>query len=102
MPFVTLPPFGKKSDLINVILETPKGSRNKYAFDVGLGIFKLKKSLPAGAVFPFDFGFIPSTVGEDGDPLDVLMLMDEPAFPGCLVEGRLLGVMEVTQTKKGK
>jgi inorganic pyrophosphatase len=102
MPFVTLPPFGKESGLLNVILETPKGSRNKFSYDPGLGLFKLKKTLPAGAVFPFDFGFIPSTVGEDGDPLDVLVLMDEPAFPGCLVEARLLGVMEVAQTKKGK
>ncbi len=54
--------------------------------------------LPAGAVFPFDFGFVPSTVGGDGDPLDVLILMDEPAFTGCLVLSRLIGVIEAQQT----
>jgi inorganic pyrophosphatase len=56
--------------------------------------------LPAGAVFPFDFGFIPSTLGGDGDPLDVLLLMDEPAFPGCLVEARLVAVIEASQTER--
>src|SRR4029079_9950460 len=58
--------------------------------------------LPAGAVFPYDFGFIPKTRGGDGDPLDVLVLMDEPAFTGCLVACRLLGVIEAEQTEKGK
>lgn len=56
--------------------------------------------LPAGAVFPFDFGFIPSTLGEDGDPLDVLLLMDESAFAGCLVPARLIGVIEAEQTER--
>ena len=56
--------------------------------------------LPAGAVFPFDFGFIPSTIGGDGDPLDVLLLMDEPAFPGCLVPSRLVAVIEAEQTER--
>jgi inorganic pyrophosphatase len=97
-----LPPFSEKKDLLNVIIETPKGSRNKYSYDSEIGLFKLKKVLPVGAVFPFDFGFIPSTLGEDGDPLDVLLLMDEPAFVGCLIESVLLGAMEVEQTKKGK
>ncbi len=83
---------------LNVIIETPKGSRNKFKFDEKLGIFTLKHVLPLGAVFPFDFGFIPSTRGEDSDPLDVLVLMDEPAFAGCLVPARLLGVIEAEQT----
>lgn len=55
--------------------------------------------LPTGSVFPFDFGFLPKTLGEDGDPLDVLVLMDEPAFPGCLVPSRLIGVIEADQTE---
>jgi inorganic pyrophosphatase len=97
-----LSPFSAKKDAVNVIIETPKGSRNKFSYDSETGLFKLKKVLPVGAVFPFDFGFIPSTLGEDGDPLDMLLLMDEPAFPGCLVEAVLLGAMEVEQTKKGK
>jgi inorganic pyrophosphatase len=95
-----LKPFGD-AGFLNVITETPKGSRNKYSFDMELGMFRLKKVLPVGAVFPFDFGFIPGTVGEDGDPLDVLLLMDEPAFPGCLVEAKLLGVIKASQTKQG-
>jgi inorganic pyrophosphatase len=69
-------------NLIVVIIETPKGSRNKYAYDAKWHVFQLKKVLPAGMAFPYDFGFVPSTKGGDGDPLDVLVLMDEPAFAG--------------------
>ncbi|MDQ6860764.1 MAG: inorganic diphosphatase [Verrucomicrobiota bacterium] len=65
-------------------------------------LFELSGVLPAGAVFPYDFGFIPQTRGGDGDPLDVLILMDEPAFTGCLVETRLLGVIEADQTENGE
>ncbi|MCA1818233.1 MAG: inorganic diphosphatase [Acidobacteria bacterium] len=85
---------------MNVVIETPKGSRNKFNYDDALGLFKLGGVLPAGAVFPFDFGFVPATLGGDGDPLDVLVLMDEPAFTGCLVEARLVGVVEALQTER--
>lgn len=85
---------------IQVIIETPKGSRNKYAFDEELRVFGLTKVLPAGMTFPYDFGFIPSTRAEDGDPTDVLVLMDEPAFPGCLLKCRIIGVIEGQQGKK--
>jgi inorganic pyrophosphatase len=88
------------SGIVNVIIDTPKGSRNKYKFDEDLKMFKLRKVLPAGAVFPFNFGYIPFTKGGDGDPLDVLVLMDEPAFPGCLITTRLIGVIEAEQTEK--
>jgi inorganic pyrophosphatase len=84
-------------DIIKVIIETPKGSRNKFAFDPDEKTFTLKKVLPAGMVFPYDFGFVPSTIAEDGDPVDVLVLMDEPAFPGCVVKVRLVGVIEGEQ-----
>ena len=87
---------------IQVIIETPKGSRNKYAFDEELRVFALTKVLPAGMTFPYDFGFIPSTRAEDGDPTDVLVLMDEPAFPGCLLKCRIIGVIEGQQGKKKK
>ena len=87
---------------IQVVIETPKGSRNKYAFDEEQRSFKLKKVLPEGMVFPHDFGFVPSTKAEDGDPIDVLILMDQPAFPGCVVEARLVGIIEGEQTEKGK
>lgn len=86
-----------KNDEVSVIIETPKGSRNKYAFDVEDRVFALKKVLPAGMAFPYDFGFVPSTLAEDGDPLDVLVLMDEPAFAGCKLKCRLIGVIEGEQ-----
>src|SRR5919199_1807176 len=89
----------KDDEELNVIIETPKGSRNKFDYDEELGLFKLGGVLPAGASFPFDFGFLPATRGGDGDPLDVLVLMDEPAFAGCLVTVRLLGVIEAEQTE---
>ncbi len=86
-----------EDDLTVVIIETPKGSRNKYAFDPEQRIFELKKVLPAGMAFPYDFGFVPSTKGGDGDPLDVLVLMDEPAFAGCKLSCRVVGVIEGEQ-----
>jgi inorganic pyrophosphatase len=96
-----LKPFDEdETDLITVIIETPKGSRNKYAFDPEERIFALKKVLPAGMSFPYDFGFVPSTKGGDGDPLDVLVLMDEPAFPGCKLTCRIIGLIEGEQGNK--
>jgi len=89
-----------EADLVTVIIETPKGSRNKYAFDPEERIFALKKVLPAGMAFPYDFGFVPSTMGGDGDPLDVLVLMDEPAFPGCKLTCRIIGVIQGEQGNK--
>jgi inorganic pyrophosphatase len=89
-------------ELVSVVVETPKGSRNKYAYDPDERIFALKKVLPAGMSFPYDFGFVPSTRGGDGDPLDVLVLMDEPAFPGCKLSCRIVGVIEGEQGNKKK
>ena len=86
--------------LLRVVIETPKGSRNKFAFDAGERIFELKKVLPAGMTFPYDFGFVPSTKADDGDPVDVLVLMDEPAFPGCVLSCRPIGVIEGEQGDK--
>ena len=98
-----LAPFDKEfQSRIQVIIETPKGSRNKFAFDPEQEVFALAKVLPAGMVFPYDFGFIPSTKAEDGDPTDVLVLMDEPAFPGVLVKCRVIGVIEGEQGKIGR
>jgi inorganic pyrophosphatase len=92
-----LPAFHRAGRL-NAIIETPRGSRNKFAYTEEIGGFRLGKELPAGAVFPFDFGFVPSTLASDGDPLDVLVLLDTPTFPGCLVRARLLGVIDARQT----
>ena len=97
-----LDPYDPESRELNAIIETPKGSRNKFAYAEEHGLFILKGVLPAGASFPFDFGFVPSTIGGDGDPVDILVLMDEPAFVGCLVPARLVGVIEAEQTEKGE
>ncbi len=86
-----------------VIIETPKGRRNKFDYDTDYKMFALGGLLPEGLAFPFDFGFIPSTLGDDGDPLDVMVLMDEPAHVGCLLDVRIIGVIEAEQTdEKGK
>ena len=97
-----LPAFDPGAESLNVLIETPKGNRNKFTYDEERGLFKLGGVLSIGAVFPFDFGFIPSTLGGDGDPLDVLILMDEAAFPGCLIPARLIGVIEAEQTEEGE
>jgi inorganic pyrophosphatase len=96
-----LAPFDHDGCMV-VVIETPKGSPNKLAFEPRYGAFVLKGVLPAGAVFPFDFGFVPSTRADDGDPLDVLVLMDAPVFPGCLVPARPIGVIEAEQTEDGQ
>jgi inorganic pyrophosphatase len=98
----TLPPFNSKTGNLNVVIDTPKGCRNKYAFDFKHNTYVLKTMLPRGAVFPFDFGSVAGTKAEDGDPLDALVLMDEPAFTGCLIEARLIGVIKAKQTEDGK
>ncbi len=95
-----LKPFDRRTGKLNVVIDTPKGCRNKYAFDFDVNGYVLKTVLPKGILFPFDFGSIPGTIAQDGDPLDALILMDEPAFCGCLVHSRLLGVIEATQKEK--
>jgi inorganic pyrophosphatase len=84
------------------IIETPKGRRNKFKYEHDSGLFSFSNLLPEGFTFPFDFGFIPSTVAEDGDPLDVIVLMDESAHVGCLLNVRVIGVVKVVQTEDGK
>ncbi len=101
-PINELPAVDPDSGRLNVVVDTPMGSRNKYKFDEKHGLWRLSKVLPEGMVFPYDFGFLPSTRGEDGDPVDVLLLTDEPTFPGCVVPARLVGVLEAEQTEDGK
>jgi inorganic pyrophosphatase len=99
-PFSKIPAYDKDTDAWHAVIETPKGSHNKFDFDQKYKAFSFGSVLPQGMSFPYDFGFIPSTLGDDGDPLDVMLLMDEPAFPGCLVPVRLIGVIEARQTER--
>jgi inorganic pyrophosphatase len=92
-------PIDSETDAVQVIVETPRNSRNKFRFDEESGLFELGSVLPAGSAFPYDFGFVPGTRAEDGDPIDVLLLMDASAFPGCRVRSRLIGVIEAEQTE---
>jgi inorganic pyrophosphatase len=91
-----------KNCACRAIIETPKGSRNKFDYDTESGLFMLGGLLPEGMMFPFDFGFLPSTLGQDGDPLDIMVLMDAPAHVGCLIEVRIIGIIAAEQTQDGK
>jgi inorganic pyrophosphatase len=77
---------------VDVIVEIPKGSRNKYEFDQQLGRIRLDRMLFSSTGYPSDYGFVPDTLAEDGDPMDALVLLDEPTFPGCLVRARVIAV----------
>jgi inorganic pyrophosphatase len=87
---------------VRVVVEASAGTRSKFKYDPRLGVFELHHVIPPGTAFPLDFGFLPGTIGEDGDPLDVLVFADEPVPVGTLVPARLLGVIEAKQTRKGK
>lgn len=78
-----------------MVVEIPKGSTNKYEYDCELGVFKLNRTLYSPVHYPADYGFIPGTCAPDGDPLDILSMTDEPSFPGCLVEVRPIGVLNM-------
>lgn len=93
-PFRALPARAPQSGLVHVLIDTPKGSRNKFKFDEDYGVYRLSRILPAGA--------IPRTRAEDGDALDVLVLMEAPSFPGCLITVRLIGALSAQQTEKGR
>jgi inorganic pyrophosphatase len=85
----------EKDGALRVVVETPRGSRHKYAWNEELHAFEHRATLGSGLVWPYDYGFIPRTKGGDGDPLDVLVLMDEPAFPGCILHVRVIGGFQV-------
>jgi len=88
-------------DEMHVVIETPSGSRTKYAWDADAHAFVVRKVLPLGTTFPYDFGFVPGTKGADGDPLDVLVLADEPLAAGCLVRCRVLGAIACKTSEEG-
>jgi inorganic pyrophosphatase len=92
----------RKDGTLHVLVDTPRGSAVKFKLDPESGVYTVSHILTPGAVFPFDFGSIPRTSAEDGDPLDLLVLAEAPTFPGCLVSVRLVGALEARQTQEGK
>jgi len=87
---------------VTIVIETPKESRLKFKLDPPTGSYKVDRVLSKGLRFPFNFGYIPQTRAEDGDPTDVLLILDETLFPGCRLDCRILGVMRAEQTEKGE
>lgn len=97
---IKIPAFDKKSKSCHAVIETPKGSHHKFSYDPDFACFQLKKTLPEGMTFPLDFGFIPSTLADDGDPVDILVILDFPAEMGALIKIRLIGGIEAEQREK--
>jgi len=88
-------PGPKCPELVRMIVEIPKNSANKYEYDGKLGVFRLDRALYSPMHYPGDYGFIPGTLAEDGDPLDALVLVDEPSFTGCMIEVRPVGLLNM-------
>ncbi len=93
--YLELPVGAKSPEVINAVIEIPLEGINKYEYDKTLGVFRLDRNLYSPVHYPGDYGFIPSTLADDGDPLDVLVLVDTPSFPGCVMEVRPIGVLEM-------
>lgn len=92
---LSLIPAQPKSGLVNVLIEIPAGSKNKYEFDKDMNAFALDRVLYASVQYPYDYGFIPNTLADDGDPLDGMVIMDQPTFPGCVITARPIGMLEM-------
>jgi inorganic pyrophosphatase len=98
---IDLPAFEQQSSTFYSVIESPRGSQIKFNYLPLLASFTVSYILPTGSVFPRDFGFIPSTLGKDGDPLDILVLLDAPTFTGCIIPTRVIGAIEAEQTQQG-
>ncbi len=92
---LSLIPAQPKPGVINVLIEIPGGSKNKYEFDKDMNAFALDRVLFASVKYPYDYGFVPNTLADDGDPLDGMVMMDEPTFPGCVIAARPIGMLEM-------
>ncbi len=92
---LSLIPATPKPGIVNVLIEIAGGSKNKYEFDKDLNAFALDRVLYASVRYPYDYGFIPNTLADDGDPLDGMVIMDEPTFPGCVIAARPIGLLEM-------
>jgi len=99
---MNLPATFNGQSTLNVIIETPKFSTSKITFDPATQLFKLSRRLPVGMQFPFDFGFVPGTRGDDGDPLDIMILSDQSLFVGAWAAVSVIGVLEAEQIKEGQ
>ncbi|MEO0374683.1 MAG: inorganic diphosphatase [Cyanobacteria bacterium P01_A01_bin.17] len=92
---LSLIPAQPKLGIVNVLIEIPAGSKNKYEFDKDMQAMALDRVLFASVQYPYDYGFIPNTLADDGDPLDGMVLMDQPTFPGCVIAARPIGMLEM-------
>lgn len=88
-------------DVVDVVVEIPKGSRNKYEYDHEAGYIRLDRRLFTATTYPGDYGFIQNTLADDGDPLDALVLVEDATFPGCLISARVVGVFRMEDEKGG-
>ncbi|HZQ46198.1 MAG TPA: inorganic diphosphatase [Verrucomicrobiae bacterium] len=95
MNFIALPIGSRAPEVVNAVVEIPRGESNKYEYDKSLQVFRLDRPLYSSVHYPCDYGFIPSTLGSDGDTLDILILVDRPSFTGCLVEVRPVGMLNM-------
>ena len=93
MRYIEVPIGERAPEAFNVVVEIPKGSANKYEYDPETGVFRLDRTLYSPMHYPGDYGFVPSTIAADGDPLDVLVLVESPTFPGCVIEARAVGML---------
>ena len=94
-PFADIPAFAAKGSALNVVVEIAKGRRSKFEIDKQTGLIKLDRYLYSSSHYPGDYGFVPQTLAEDGDPLDVLVMVNEPTFSGCLIKARVLGLFRM-------
>ena len=102
MPDLLRLPVRNKDGDVLIVVETPRGSAAKLEFDPELQVFTLSKALMLGLTYPYDWGFVPSTKGEDGDPIDALILHEAATAPGLVLKCKIIGVLEVLQSEKGK
>ena len=93
-------PGPKCPEIVRMIVEIPKNSSNKYEYDTALGVFRLDRPLYSPMHYPADYGFVPGTLAEDGDPIDLLTLVDEPSFPGCMMEVRPVAILDMYDNAK--
>ncbi len=99
--YLSLPTGERAPDEVNAVIEIPRGQTNKYEYDKQLHVFRLDRNLYSPVHYPGDYGFIPSTLSDDGDPLDVLVLVDAPSFTGCLMTVRPIGFLEMVDQGQG-